>query len=191
MSVRRPLRGWKAALEIRYEVASQERSEKELKDEEIGAVRVATMVVSGSQHAYRYEAGRHTQGSQEDAHPHAAHDHDDLAPAGLLGVMLVRVMLVWGFVLVAEERRVLRGMIGVWRHCVEETRRGGGESDRDRVQLSDMQRRMRGIGRWQAIYVLVGSSRTDQRYSHTVIQPDSQGVRRVRLFPALALALAL
>lgn len=33
-------------MEIRYEVASQESSEKELKDEEIGAERVATIVVS-------------------------------------------------------------------------------------------------------------------------------------------------
>lgn len=46
MSVNRPLSGWQAALEIRYEVASQESSEKELKDEEMGAERVATIVVS-------------------------------------------------------------------------------------------------------------------------------------------------
>lgn len=46
MSVNRPLKGWKAAFEIRYEVASQDSSEKELKDEEMGAVNVATMVVS-------------------------------------------------------------------------------------------------------------------------------------------------
>jgi hypothetical protein len=46
MSVRRPLSGWKAAFEIRYDVASQDRREKELKEEEMGAVRVATMVVS-------------------------------------------------------------------------------------------------------------------------------------------------
>jgi hypothetical protein len=46
MSVNRPLRGWQAALEIRYEVASHESSEKELKEEEIGAERVATIVES-------------------------------------------------------------------------------------------------------------------------------------------------
>jgi hypothetical protein len=46
MSVNRPLRGWQAALEIRYELASHESREKEWKDEEIGADRVATIVES-------------------------------------------------------------------------------------------------------------------------------------------------
>lgn len=47
MSVRRPLRGWRAALAIRYEDASQERSDNELKDVDIGADRVAIIVESG------------------------------------------------------------------------------------------------------------------------------------------------
>jgi hypothetical protein len=72
ISVNRPLRGWQAALEIRYEVASHESSENELKDEEMGAESVATIVVSAmkakvskfvspwkSWNTYREQPGRH------------------------------------------------------------------------------------------------------------------------------------
>jgi len=44
MSVNRPESGWQAALAIRYADASQERRESELKDVEIGALRVAITV---------------------------------------------------------------------------------------------------------------------------------------------------
>ena len=46
MSVNLPDNGWQAALAIRYPVASQESRESESKLDEIGAVRVATTVVS-------------------------------------------------------------------------------------------------------------------------------------------------
>lgn len=46
MSVRRPLRGWRAALAIKYAEASHERRESELKEVEIGALRVAIIVES-------------------------------------------------------------------------------------------------------------------------------------------------
>jgi hypothetical protein len=42
-----PERGWHAELAIRYPVASHDRRLRESKDEEMGAVSVATMVVSG------------------------------------------------------------------------------------------------------------------------------------------------
>jgi len=44
MSVNRPESGWQAALAIRYADASQERRESELKEVEIGALRVAMTV---------------------------------------------------------------------------------------------------------------------------------------------------
>jgi len=46
MSVSRPDIGWQAALAIRYEEASQERRERELKDVDIGAESVAITVLS-------------------------------------------------------------------------------------------------------------------------------------------------
>lgn len=46
MSVKRPLRGWRAALAIKYAEASHERRESELKEVEIGALRVAIIVES-------------------------------------------------------------------------------------------------------------------------------------------------
>jgi hypothetical protein len=48
MSVKRPERGWQAALDIKYAVASQESSDRELKEEDMGPVRVATIVLSGA-----------------------------------------------------------------------------------------------------------------------------------------------
>ncbi len=46
MSVRRPLRGWRAALAIRYAEASHESKPSELKDVEMGADSVAIIVES-------------------------------------------------------------------------------------------------------------------------------------------------
>jgi hypothetical protein len=46
MSVSFPLSGWQAAFEIRYDAASHERRDSELKDDDIGAEIVATMVPS-------------------------------------------------------------------------------------------------------------------------------------------------
>ncbi len=46
MSVNLPDNGWQAALAIRYPVASQASRESESKLDEMGAVRVATTVVS-------------------------------------------------------------------------------------------------------------------------------------------------
>jgi hypothetical protein len=46
MSVNRPEIGWQAALAIRYEEASHERRERELKEVEMGAESVAMMVLS-------------------------------------------------------------------------------------------------------------------------------------------------
>ena len=46
MSVNLPESGWHAELAIRYPVASHDRRLRESKDEEMGAVSVATMVVS-------------------------------------------------------------------------------------------------------------------------------------------------
>ena len=46
MSVRRPARGWQAALEIKYAVASQDSRERELNEDDIGPVKVATTVMS-------------------------------------------------------------------------------------------------------------------------------------------------
>lgn len=46
ISVRRPERGWHAAFAMRYADASQERRERELKDVEMLAERVAMMVES-------------------------------------------------------------------------------------------------------------------------------------------------
>jgi len=48
MSVSRPEIGWQAALAIRYDEASHERRESELKDVEIGAESVAIMVLSSA-----------------------------------------------------------------------------------------------------------------------------------------------
>ncbi len=47
ISVRRPLRGWRAALAMRYADASQESRDRELNDVDIGAERVAIIVESG------------------------------------------------------------------------------------------------------------------------------------------------
>lgn len=46
MSVRRPARGWQAALEIKYAVASQDSRDRDLNEDEIGPVKVATTVMS-------------------------------------------------------------------------------------------------------------------------------------------------
>ena len=46
MSVSLPESGWHAELAMRYPVASQERSERELKSDDMGPVSVATMLVS-------------------------------------------------------------------------------------------------------------------------------------------------
>lgn len=69
MSVRRPLSGWNAAFEIRYDVASQDRREKELKEEEMGAVRVATMVVSAGLVSFRATRAQKTYPKQPETRP--------------------------------------------------------------------------------------------------------------------------
>lgn len=114
MSVNRPLSGWKAAFETRYDVASQERREKELKDEEMGAVRVATMVVSDRISFPRPLCGKGlTQGSEKHPQPYTAHNRHNFLPAGLFdGIPSIfsAFLRTWSMV-VLKERCVL-GHVG-------------------------------------------------------------------------------
>lgn len=55
---------------MRYDVASQERSENELNDEEMGADSVATMVVSGEdQSTISVDIDTNTYRAQQEKHP--------------------------------------------------------------------------------------------------------------------------
>ena len=111
MSVNRPLSGWNAAFEIRYDVASQERREKELKDEEMGAVKVATMVVSGGINFQSGPYGRgHTQGGQKDTQPYTAHNHYDFPHVELfVSVLSMFVASLRPWSIVALKERCLLG----------------------------------------------------------------------------------